>query len=100
MEVRADVEEPLDDAGILGHGGHVQHVLPVVLVGEEDIIEEEGEVHQEPLGKVEVDGGALEEAHMEHRLSNTAPGQINIFRSGGSLELTMSVSQSHQSVRG
>ena len=57
----------------------MQHVLPVVLVREVDIIEEEGEVHQEPLGKVEVDGGALEEAHMEHRLANTAPGQKSIL---------------------
>ena len=42
MEVRADVEEPLDDAGVLGHGGHVQHVLPVVLL--------EGDVSQHVEG--------------------------------------------------
>ena len=70
----------------LGHGGHVQHVLAVVLLGEIDVVEEEGEVFEHPLGKVEhfnktflvvlnlgqvhVDGGAHQEAHVEHRLSH------------------------------
>ena len=56
----------------------MQHVLPVILVREVDVIEEEGEVHQEPLGQVEVDGGALKEADMEHCLTNAAPGQENM----------------------
>ena len=70
----------------LSHGGHVQHVLAVVLLGEIDVVEEEGEVFEHPLGRVQhfnktflvvlhlgqvhVDGGAHEEAHVEHRLSH------------------------------
>ena len=36
----------------LSHGGHVEHVLAVVLLGEVDVVEEEGEVFEHPLGKV------------------------------------------------
>ena len=70
----------------LSHGGHVQHVLAVVLLGEIDVVEEEGEVFEHPLskeqhftktflvvlhlGQVHVDGGAHQEAHVEHRLSH------------------------------
>ena len=64
----------------------MEHVLAVVLLGEVDVVEEEGEVFEHPLGKVQhfnttflivlhlgkvhVDGGAHEEAHVEHRLSH------------------------------
>ena len=51
----------------------MQHVLAIVLVRQVDVVEEEGEVHEEPLGEVEVDGGALEEAHVEHGLPHAAP---------------------------
>ena len=44
MEVGADVEEPLDDGGVLGHGGHVQHVLPVILLRQVDVVQEQGVV--------------------------------------------------------
>ena len=70
----------------LCHGRHVENILPIVLLGEVDVVEEEGEVFEHPLGKVQhfnntilivlhlgqvhVDGGAHEEAHVEHRLSH------------------------------
>ena len=54
----------------LCHGRHVENILPVVLLGEVDVVEEEGEVLEHPLGKVHVDGGAHQEAHVEHRLAH------------------------------
>ena len=54
----------------LCHSGHVKDILPVVLLGEIDVVEEEGEVLQHPLGKVHVDGGAHQEAHMEDCLTH------------------------------
>ena len=54
----------------LCHSCHVEDVLPVVLLGEIDVVEEEGEVLEHPLGEVHVDGGAHKEAHVEHRLTH------------------------------
>ena len=54
----------------LCHSSHVKHVLSVVLLGEIYVVEEEGEVLQHPLGEVHVDGGAHQEAHVEHRLTH------------------------------
>ena len=54
----------------LCHGRHVENILPVVLLGEVDVVEEEGEVLEHPLGEVHVDGGAHQEAHVEHRLAH------------------------------
>ena len=76
VKVRPYVQEPLDHGGVLGHAAHVQHILPVILVREVNVIEEEWKVHQKPLGQVEVNSGALQEAHMEHCLTNTSPGQL------------------------
>ena len=42
------------------------------LVREVDVVEEEREVLEHPLGEVEVDGRALEEAHMEDGLPNAS----------------------------
>ena len=44
------------------------HILS--LVREVDVVEEEGEVLQHPLGEVHVDGGAHQEAHMEDSLTH------------------------------
>ena len=38
----------------LGHGGHVQHVLPVVLLGQVYVIQEKRVELQQPLGQVHV----------------------------------------------
>ena len=54
----------------LCHGRHVENILPIVLLGEVDVVEEEGEVLEHPLGKVHVDRGAHQEAYMEHRLTH------------------------------
>ena len=54
----------------LCHSGHVKDILPIVLLGEINVVEEEGEVLQHPLGEVHVDGGAHQEAHVEHRLAH------------------------------
>ena len=51
----------------------MKNILAIVLIRQVDIIEQEREVHEESLGEVEVDGGALEEADMEHSLSHAAP---------------------------
>ena len=48
----------------------MKHILPIVLLGEIDVVEEEGEVLEHPLGQVHVDGGAHQEAHVEHRLTH------------------------------
>ena len=42
----------------------------VSLIREVDVVEEEGEVLEHPLGEVHVDGGAHQEAHVEHRLTH------------------------------
>ena len=70
MEVGADVQEPLDDGGVLGDRRHVQHVLAVVLLGQVDVVKEEGEVLEHPLGQVHVDGGAHQEADVEDGLAD------------------------------
>ena len=44
----------------------------VSLIREVDVVEEEGEVLEHPLGKVEVDGRALQEANVENGLPNAA----------------------------
>ena len=43
----------------------------VSLIREVDVVEKEREVLEHPLGEVEVDGCALQEAHVEHRLPHT-----------------------------
>ena len=53
----------------------MEDVLPIIFIREVDVIEEEREVHEEPLGQVKVDGGALEEADMEHCFTNAPPDQ-------------------------
>ena len=45
----------------------------VSLIREVNVVEEEGEVLEHPLGEVEVDGRALQEANMENCLPNAAP---------------------------
>ena len=42
----------------------------VSLIREVDVIEEEGEVLEHPLGKVHVDGGAHQETHVEDCLTH------------------------------
>ena len=49
------------------------------LIREVDVIEEEGEVFEHPLGEVEVDRGALEEADVENRLPD-ASSVFNLHR--------------------
>ena len=44
----------------------------VSLIREVDVIEEEGKVFEHPLGEVEVDRRALEEANMENCLSDAS----------------------------
>ena len=56
----------------LCHSGHVKDILPVVLLGEIDVVEEEREVLEHPLGEVEVDGRALQEAHVEDSLPDAS----------------------------
>ena len=60
----------------LCHSGHVKHILPIVLFGEIDVVEEEREVLQHPLGKVHVDRGAHQEAYVEHRLTHLGPRNL------------------------
>ena len=50
----------------------MENILTVVLIREVDIIEEEREVFEEPLSKVEVDCGSLQEADVKHCLPHTA----------------------------
>ena len=45
----------------------------VSLIREVDVVEEEGEVLEHPLGEVEVDGRALQKANVENGLPNAAP---------------------------
>ena len=59
----------------LCHSGHVKDILPVVLLGEIDVVEEEGEVLEHPLGEVEVDRRALEKANVE----NCLPHATSVF---------------------
>ena len=56
----------------LCHGRHVENILPVVLLGEVDVVEEEGEVLEHPLGEVEMDCRTLEEANVENSLPHAA----------------------------
>ena len=53
-DVGADVQKPFDDGGILRHAGHVEDIFAVVLVGEVDVVEEEGVELEHPLGQVQV----------------------------------------------
>ena len=39
----------------------MENVLPVVLVGQVDVVQQQREVDQEPLGQVKVDSGTLRE---------------------------------------
>ena len=73
VTVETEIDARLDNRGILRYCCHVEDVLPVVLLGQVDVIEEEGEVFEEPLGQVHVYRGPHEEAHVEDRLSYTAP---------------------------
>ena len=73
VKISSNIQEPLDNRGILCNTTHMKNILAIVLIRQVDIIEQEREVHEESLGEVEVDGGALEEADMEHSLSHAAP---------------------------
>ena len=62
----------------------MENILPVVFLGEVDIIEEEGEVFEESLGEVHVYRGPHEETDVEHGLSHTAttlhqPTMLGVF---------------------
>jgi len=48
MEVRPNVEEPLDEAGVLGDAAHVEHVLPVVFLAQVDVVQQLREPFQHP----------------------------------------------------
>ena len=39
MKVRANVQEPLYQGGVLSNTTHVKNVLPVILLGQVDVVE-------------------------------------------------------------
>ena len=62
----------------------MEDILPVVFLGEVYIVQEEGEVFEEPLGEVHVYRGPHQETHVEHGLSHTAtalhqPAVLGVF---------------------
>ena len=62
----------------------MEDILPVVFLGEVDVVQEEGEVFEEPLGEVHVYRGPHQETHVEHGLSHTAtalhqPAVLGVF---------------------
>ena len=62
----------------------MENILPVVFLGEVNIVQEKGEVFEESLGEVHVYRGPHEETDVEHSLSNTAstlhqPTVLSIF---------------------
>ena len=73
VKISSNIQEPLDNRGILCNTTHVENILSIVLIRQINVVEQQGKVHEESLGKVEVDGGALEEADMEHSLAHAAP---------------------------
>ena len=48
VKVGADVQQPLDEGGVLGHAAHVEHVLPVILLREVNVIQEQRVPLQHP----------------------------------------------------
>ena len=73
VKIRSNIQKPLDHRGILRHTTHVKNIFPVIFVRKVNVVQEQRKVHQKTLGKMEMDGGALEEADMEHSLSHAAP---------------------------
>ena len=55
----------------------MEHILSVIFIREVNVIEKEREVLEESLGKVKVDGGALQETDVEHCLTHT-PSVLNL----------------------
>ena len=50
----------------------MENILPIVFLRQVDIIQEEREVFQHPLGQVHVYRGPHQEAHMEHSLPHSS----------------------------
>ena len=59
VKISSNVKQPLDDRRILGHTAHVEDVLSVVLVGQVDVVQEEGEVYEKPFSQMKVNSGSL-----------------------------------------
>ena len=50
----------------------MKHILSIVFIREINVVEEEGEVLEQPLGKMEVNSRPLEEADVEDSLTDAA----------------------------
>ena len=48
VNIRANVQEPLDQGGVLSHTAHVQNILPVILLRQVNVIQEQGIPLQHP----------------------------------------------------
>ena len=48
VKVRADVQQPLDQGGVLRHAAHVQDILPVILLRQVNVIQEQRVPLQHP----------------------------------------------------
>ena len=59
INISSNVQEPLDHRRIFCHTAHVEDILTIILVREVNIIEKERKMFEEPLGQMEMDGGAL-----------------------------------------
>lgn len=40
VKVRANVQEPLDQGGVLSHTAHVQNILPVILLRQVNVMQQ------------------------------------------------------------
>lgn len=72
VDVRAYLQKPFDDRRVLSDTAHVKHILSIVFIREINVVEEEGEVLEQPLGKMEVNSRPLEEADVEDSLTDAA----------------------------
>ena len=73
VNVWADIQQPLDQGGVLRHAAHVQDILPVILLREVNVVQKLWNPLEDPLCAVHVGRGAHEETHMEGGLPHCSP---------------------------
>lgn len=62
MYVSALHEQVLDQIRVLGHDGHVEGILAVVVLAHVDIVDHTRVEHEQALGYLDVDVGAVQHA--------------------------------------
>ena len=73
MDLDAIVQKKLDHGRVLGHHGHVEGVLAVVLFGQVDIVDEFRVPFEQPPAQVEVGRGLHEKADVKSGFADISP---------------------------